>query len=67
VILAARAVILCISELSVFIVGVALEASLVTLGVIRLFVSVALALFFVASDVLSTLFNDNIVLIVLVL
>ena len=37
---AARAVILCISELSVLIVGVADDASVVTLLVIRLFVRV---------------------------
>ena len=37
---AARAVIVCISTLSVLIVGVALEASVLTLGVIRLLVNV---------------------------
>lgn len=41
VILAASAVILCISVLSVFIVGVALDVSLVTRGVILLLVSVS--------------------------
>ena len=55
VIAAARAVIVTASQLSVLIVGVALEVIVVTREVIRLFVRVTAAAFFVVSLVLSTL------------
>jgi len=59
VILVANAVIVTASQLSVLIVGVALEVIVVILGVIRLLVSVTVAEFLVLSLVLSTLFNDK--------
>lgn len=51
--------------MSVFIVGVPLDVIVVTLFVIVLFVSVAVALFFVASLVLSTFDNHTSVFVTL--
>ena len=59
VIATVSAVILCISVLSVLIVGVADDASDVTLSVTLLFVNVTVAEFFVASLVLSTFHNQT--------
>ena len=61
VIAAAKAVIVTQSQLSVLIVGVPEDVIVVIRGVIRLFVSVAVAARSVASDVLSTRFKANVV------
>jgi hypothetical protein len=56
VILAARAVILCASTLSVLIVGVALDVSVLTLCVILLFVSVCVPVNVTSQ---ATIFQDH--------